>query len=137
MIRIEEHTLQSIGENEYRRYFEESFGLYDETHIPCNIILVLDDNLVVGFASWYIHNAVTMYLQCIGFVNNTKKRYSYFCEAIKFLEGKGVSIMGVMYNDNKTGIIWALRSGFKIIGTRALSSGSVLVEIIKEKQLWP
>ena len=74
MIKIEEHTLQSIGENEYRRYFEESFGYYDEAHIPCNIVLISDDNGVIGFSSWYIHNAVTLYLQYIGFVNGSKKR---------------------------------------------------------------
>ena len=133
MIKIEEHTLSSIGEKVYRRYFEEAFGLYDETHIPCNIIIISDDDVIIGFASWYVHNVVTIYLQCIGFVNNARKKYSYFCEVIRYMENKGVAIMGTIYNNSKVALIWALRYGFNIVGTRTLSNGKILVEIIKEK----
>ena len=144
MLRIEQHLIDSIGLEKYKEYFVAVFGEREfQAHAPSHIIILLDDYTPVGFASWYVHNAYTILLQCIGFIgidelrkhNDWKTRkYVYFNEVISFLLNleKGVGIIGNVYNDNYKAIDMFNRCGFKIIGGRCVDNWKYVIEIAKD-----
>jgi hypothetical protein len=132
VIRIE---AVEIPAEEYVKIFAEAFGEYDESHLPHHIFYIYEDDKRIAFCSVYGHGMGTLYLQTIGFTNSTQKRYNYYKETIRQLHALGFPfILGAISNVNTPALMWALMSGFKIIGTRTASNGEIFVEILREQK---
>ena len=117
---------------ETRQIFIEAFGEYDESFLPQHVLYVYDNDERVAFCSVYPHSVGTLYLQYIGFLKGVQKKYLYYKQTIEALHQLGFPfIMGTISNNNTVAIMWALRSGFKIIGARQASNGELFVEILR------
>ena len=61
-----------------------------------------------------------------------KGTYGIFLEFVDFLKTLQFPyLMGTIDTENTVAIMWALRNGFKIIGTRMASDKTLYVEIMK------
>ena len=125
MIQREEVSLQ-----EYRDLMAHAFGK-NEQSLPGTVFFLYEDGIKKAFCSTYIHNAGTMYLQHIGMVEG-KGTYKVFSEFVDFLATfQFPCLMGAIETENKVALMWALRNGFKIIGTRMASDKTLYVEVLK------
>lgn len=125
MIQQEEVSLQ-----EYRDLMTHAFGKYSQS-LPGTVFFLYEDGIKKAFCSVYIHNAGTMYLQHIGMVEG-KGTYRIFAEFVDFLKTLQFPyLMGTIETENKVALMWALRNGFKIIGTRMASDNTLCVEVLK------
>jgi hypothetical protein len=65
-------------------------------------------------------------------LKGAEKKYQYYRETVEALHKMGFPfIMGAISNQNTVALMWALRSGFKIIGARQASNGELFVEILR------
>ncbi len=132
MIRLERATLTP---EEYQQLFCEGFGEYNG-EMSQAVFLIVDDKSRVGFCSIYAHNKGHLYLQYIAFAKAAEngKKYGYYLETLKVLHAFGFPfIMGAISNTNKRALMWALRSGFEINGTRQAVNGILYVEVLHKE----
>jgi len=120
------------SQEEMREMFIESFGEHENTFLSQHVFLVCEGDTEIAWCSGYPHSKGTLYLQYIGFRKGITKQYTYYKETVKALHEMGYPwIMGTIDNENVVAIMWALRSGFKIIGARQASDGKLYVEILR------
>ena len=125
MIQKEEVSLQ-----EYQDLMDHTFGK-SEPSFPGTVFFLYKDGIRKAFCSVYIHNSGTLYLQHIGMIDG-KGTYGIFLEFVDFLKTLQFPyLMGTIDTENTVAIMWALRNGFKIIGTRMASDKTLYVEIMK------
>lgn len=131
MIRLQ---LTELSQEEYEQVFCEGFGEYNG-EIPQSVFLVFDDDKRVAFCSVYVHSRGNLYLQHIAFAKGAGKTYGHYVETLKALHDLGFPfIMGAISNKNTRALMWALRSGFEINGTRQSTSGELFVEILHHNE---
>jgi len=117
--------------DEYQGWIKEAFGENDAT-VPSMTFIQKYGDRITSFASAYIHNLTTMYIQTIGFINGAKPSYREYVKMVEEVEAEGyLFTMGTILNTNVTAIVWALRSGFVISGVRVSSDGKLYVEILR------
>jgi L-amino acid N-acyltransferase YncA len=123
-----------LSEEQYRMKFCSAFGAYDEEHSPGYVFLVMEEAGEVGFCSVYAHNKTTLYLQYIGFTAEVERerKYSIYRETITALGKLGFPfLLAAISNQNTIALIWALKSGFRIVGSRQASNGELFIEVMR------
>ena len=134
MIRLEQRI---IPPEDFNEIFSEGFGEYNG-ELPQSLFIIFDDEKRVAFCSVYVHSKGNLYLQYIAPAKDTEsgKKYKYYIETLNALHGLGFPyIMGAIDNGNKIALMWALRSGFKIIGTRLATNGILYIEVLRKMEV--
>ena len=130
-----EFTEPILNHVEYKKLVEETVGEY-RPHIQHDLIICKEDNKVVAVFNYIQYGLETMFLHHCWFVKEFQmkiKKLKYwigFCDDAKSNGYK--YIMGAIDTRNKPALIWALKTGFEITGTRQSISKDLIVEIIKE-----
>lgn len=138
---MEANNLTIVGSSAmpdyYNDLFTSIFGKIDPHAAPSIIFTAFtEDNVPIGFLSGYIHNAMTFYIQYGGI----KKEYSgiipvkLFKKVIGMICSSYPYILSLIANTNIPAIKMFLYCGFRIIGVRLASDGTLYVEFVKEKQ---
>ena len=128
---------EQLSEERYREMFVEAFGKYDEGHIPSNVFTVYDGDNPVGFCTCEAHGRGLLHLQYAGFLKSVSgiNKYRYYIEVLRTLHGMGYPIItGIINSLNNRALMWALRSGFRIVGVRQVFNGNLLVEIVHTQE---
>lgn len=134
-MRFEQHTLQSLGEEKYRDIFTQAFGEMTP-HLVHDVFIGYDGEKYIAFADVVPHNPEDLYLKYIGFSSEVDpyKKFGYYKEFINHLQDLGFEyITGAIESTNTTALVYALRYGFEIRGTRTSSDNKVLVEVMRRR----
>src|SRR5574343_1429310 len=95
--------------------------------------MVYDNEKRIAFCSVYVHSLGNLYLQHIAFATgiDKSKKYGYYLGIMEALHKMGFPyIMGAISNKNRRALMWAIRSGFIINGTRQATNGDLYVEVL-------
>ena len=132
-MRIETHTLESLGTDKYVEYYTEAFGTLTD-HVPGQIFLCFDEDKRFAFFTGYQNGISTFYLQYIGFAKDVEisRKYNYYIDTLNEIHKMGFKyIMGTVSNLNHRALMYALKARFVIIGTRQATNGELFVEILR------
>lgn len=140
-MRIEKFSPPELDNAEYRHLVKDIFGEDDPKHVPAFVYFGYHQNDLIGFASFYFHDALTIYIQRIGVLPvhrarpYTARLWKAFISQIRETE-KARYVMGAIAQGNIGAQIAALKAGFLVHGMRVTTIGEILIEVIldlKEK----
>lgn len=137
-IDIEVYTLESFGKEEYKQLFKEAFeGQYDEMQIPSLIFVGTIGGKRIGFASGYVHNKNTFYLQYVAILpkwwlgGHSSKQFKWFEVWVISLYKSGFRyILTYIESKKNPALMMALENGWEIMGLRVDTLGRKFVELI-------
>lgn len=118
----------------YRDLYLRAFPAYDERQAPTRVLAGVDGDRVLGFVAGYPHTQDTFYIQHIGFcTTDLADRFATYVGGLEALHQYGWRyLLGAIDARNPKAITWALKSGFRIIGTRQSTDGALFVEVLRE-----
>lgn len=121
-----------LSNEEYRKLVEDTLGGYTP-HVQHNIIVCKYDEKTVCVFSYFPYGVDTMFLHYCWFANGVKiKRLKYWNGFFEYSKEKFKRIMGVIDSQNKSALIWALKTGFEITGIRQERNKNLIIEIVKD-----
>jgi len=124
-----------LNEDEYKKLVIDSVEGYIP-HVQHNIIVCEEDNKKVAVFNWFIYGVDTIFLHRCWFFPEFKSRImklKYWVGFCNFVKGKGYRyIMGVIDSHNTPALIWALKTGFIIVGIRLSIDNQLIVDIVKD-----
>ena len=114
--------------------FYSVFGYTSPAALPGMVITIHRASVLIGFASLYLHDANTIYIQYAGSTSRSCLTLSVFRALTALLHQTYPFILGRILNTNTRAIQVALSTGFRIIGTRQATDGSLYLEILSSKE---
>ena len=117
---------------EYRRLFEESFGYYDEAHLPGVTMIAQEAGVKIGFVTGYWRSKRCFHILYAGITkanSNPVRTGKLLKLAVDMVES--ASCLMVIENHNRPAMMAAFRAGFTPIGTR-IEHGICCVEWLRE-----
>jgi hypothetical protein len=124
-----------LTHEDYEKLNIETLGEYIP-HTQHNIIVCKEDEKVVAIFNYFPYDVSIIFLHQCWFSPEYQKKIKklkYWVGFYDYIKTKGYKyIMGVIYTENTPALIWALKTGFKITGTRQSIDKSLIVDIIKE-----
>jgi len=124
-----DHEIASV----YPALFEEFFGKVDVLQAPSVVGVIEEDNEILAFISGYWVNRAEFYIQYSSIsqkVRNKKLGMGYLMQA---MDGIGaVFYITMIPNDNIPAMKVVMDCGFKLIGIRQPTDGTILGEWLKE-----
>lgn len=132
-----EFTEPTLTDDEYKKLVCETIGEY-RPHVQHTIVIGREDEKVVMVCNYFRYGIETMFLHHCWFSEEYQKKImklKYWEAFCSYVHDAGYSyIMGVIDSRNTPALIWALKTGWTITGTRKDQSGCLIVDIIKVLQ---
>lgn len=126
---------RDMTEQEYVQLVKDTWGEYSP-HTKHDVIVCEDDGKSVAVFNYFTYVPRTMYLHHSWYESETKKKVRkvrYWLGFFDYAKEIGFDyIMGVIDAENIPALVWVLKTGFFIVGTRIDISGRIIVEILKK-----
>jgi hypothetical protein len=123
-----------MSPEEYKTLVEETLGAY-LPHAQHNVIVGKEDEKTVMICNCFQYGTRTMFLHHCWFAEEYQKKirklkyWQAFCDYVATIGYD--DIMGVIDARNIPAIIWALKTGWTITGTRQDRDGHIIVNVLK------
>lgn len=137
MIEIKKMGIEDIS-NLYPVLYKQIFKTENVWHSPAFVYVGVDNGEYIGFASGYLHNLNTFYIQYAGIIEEHRGYMviNAFKELLKNINEEYQNVIFLIKNDNITAIKIALHEGFKIYGIRQDTENNLYVEFIRGGLTW-
>lgn len=126
---------QELTETDYQALVRKTFGEY-RAHVRHQIIVATDHDQVAAVINYFRYGVDTMYLHYCWFAQDYKsprRRRDLWLEFFDYAKARRFArLMGVIDSRNKPALIWALKTGFNISGTRQSPDKNLIIDILKE-----
>ena len=119
----------------YPLLYSQVFKVADPAHQPAFVYIGRREDEYVGFVAAYAHNLETVYIQYAGMLPEFQgyPALPFFKQAFEAIHEEYRFILTVIENTNVRALKGAMTFGFRVIGIRMATDGSLMVELLKEK----
>jgi RimJ/RimL family protein N-acetyltransferase len=127
------HNLPDV----YESIFDEIFGGVDPVHVPGTVLFGKIDGEIAAIIAVYQHDRNTVYIQASGLRpmwRNKHNALKWLISGLDYLHESTRYVMASIENTNGPAIRMALKAGFVITGVRMAPDGSLLVDVMHDKE---